>query len=387
MNSPLSPDLRGRSLGRRQFIGRGLALGGAVALGPSLLTACGSDDDPGSSGGSGKSFKLATWVFYIDGDDANPQDAPTIKAFTAKTGIKVDYTVDVDDNSSFTSTVQPKLEAGDPTGYDLVVLTSWMCERWIRNGWAETLDDSKLPNKKNMNSRLQNPSWDPNRAHTLPWAEGQVGIAYYPDEVGFEMTDVKDLLDDRVKGKVTILSEMRDTLGMFMLSQGMDPATASVDDAKKALEAISTARDKGQFRKITGNSYTDDLGSKDAIASLAWSGDVVALQADNPDLKWVAPKAGQMTFVDTMLVPKGAEHAAEAHEWMNYLYDPKVSGPLFEYISYVSPVEGAVDEMSAEAQKNPLINPPASSKLVDFRILTEAEADDLENAFSQATQL
>jgi spermidine/putrescine transport system substrate-binding protein len=378
------------AISRRQFLGRGVALGGAVMLSPAILAACGDDDEPGgggNGGGDGGSFKLATWVYYIDGDDASPQDATTIKAFKEATGIAVDYTVDVDDNVTFTATVQPKLESGDPIGYDLVVLTSWMCERWIQNGWAAELDDSKLPNKPNLLARHQNPSWDPNRAHTLPFAEGQVGIAYYPDEAGFEIADVKDLLDERVKGKVTILSEMRDTLGMFMLSEGVDPATASVDEAKEVLTLIEEARDAGQFRKITGNSYTDDLGARDAVAAIAWSGDVVALQADNPDLQWVAPAAGQMSFVDTMMVPMGAANVDQAHAWMNYLYDPAVSGPLFEAISYVSPVEGATDQMSEEAKANPLINPPADAKISDFRILTQDEADDLENAFAQATQL
>lgn len=391
MNRHRSNQVRA-AINRRQFLGRGVALGGAVMLSPSILAACGSDDDPesgGEGGSDGGSFKLATWVFYIDGDDAAPQDAATIKAFKDATGIDVDYTVDVDDNTSFTATVQPALEKGEATGYDLVVLTSWMCDRWIRNGWAEKLDDGKLANKKNLLERLANPSWDAGRAYTLPYAEGQVGIAYFPDEVGFEITDVKDLLDERLKGKVTILSEMRDSLGMFMLSEGVDPATASVDEAKEVLKIIEEARDAGQFRKITGNSYTEDLGAQDALAAIAWSGDVVALQAENPDLnlQWVAPSAGQMSFVDTMMIPAGAKNAEQAHAWMNFLYDPKVSGPLFEYISYVSPVNGASEEMSEEARANPIINPPASAKISEFRTLTQDEADDLENAFAQATQL
>jgi spermidine/putrescine transport system substrate-binding protein len=378
-------------LDRRQFLTRAGIFAGAVAVGPGILAACGDDDDNGGSGGGGGggdgSFKLATWVYYIDGDDANPQDAATIKKFTADTGITVDYTVDVDDNVTFTAAVQPKLESGESIGYDLVVLTSWMCDRWIREGWAEPLDAALLPNKSNMLARHADPSWDPGRKYTLPWAEGQVGVAYYPDEVGFEMKDVKDLLDPRVKGKVTILSEMRDTLGSFMLSEGVDPSTASVDEALGVLEIIERARDDGQFRKITGNSYTDDLSARDAVAALAWSGDVVSLQAEQPDLLWVAPAAGQMSFVDTFMVPKGAANVEQAHAWMNYVYDPAVSGPLFEFISYVSPVDGAVEEMSQAAQDDPLINPPADAKLYEFRTLSQDEADDLENAFAQATQL
>ena len=249
------------------------------------------------------------------------------------------------------------------------------------------MDDALIPNKKNLLARHANPSWDPNRAHTLPYAEGQVGIAYFPDKVGFEIKDANDLLDARVKGKVTILSELRDSIGMFMLAAGTDPAKGSVADIMASIDTVKQARDKGQFRKITGNAYTDDLSAGDAIAAIAWSGDVVALQEQNPDLEWVLPDSGAMSFVDTLMIPKGAKNLAQAHAWLNFLYNPDVSGPLFEAIRYVSPVTGAVDFMTDDAKKNPLINPSASAKIVEFRQLTQTESDDLENAFAQATQL
>ena len=389
------------NINRRDFLRRAGLVSGGVLLTPSLLAACGSDGGSSSDGSTttkanaepntdkqvGGGMRLATWPFYIDADDQNPGDSPTIKEFKSRTGVALEYKVDVEDNSSFTATVEPSLKDGQSTGYDVVVLTSWMCDTWIRKGWAEAFDDAQLPNKKNLLARHANPTWDPNRAHTLPYAEGQVGIAYYPDKVGFEIKSANDLLDPRVKGKVTILSEMRDSTGMFLLAAGIDPTKASVAEILTGIATIKKARDNGQFRKITGNSYTDDLSAGDAVAAIAWSGDVVALQEPNPDLEWVLPESGAMSFVDTMMIPKGAKNIAQAHAWLNFLYDPDASGPLFEAISYVSPVTGAVDFMTDDAKKNPLINPPASAKIVEFRELTQTESDDLENAFAQATQL
>jgi spermidine/putrescine transport system substrate-binding protein len=171
-----------------------------------------------------------------------------------------------------------------------------------------------------------------------------------------------------------------------MLSAGVDPATGSVDDALKAIDVIKKARDAGQFRKITGNSYTEDLGIGDTWAAMAWSGDVAALQKDHPDLQWVLPAEGANSFVDTLMIPIGANLDAAA-AWINYLYDPTVSGPLFEAINYVSPVTDAGKYMSADAAKNPLINPPASAKISVFKDLSEADAATLETAYSEATQL
>ncbi len=400
MNRTQRARLVTNNINRRDFLRRAGLVSGGVLLTPSLLAACGSDGDSGGGtnvtkpGGSpntdkqvGGGMRLATWPFYIDADDSNPGDSPTIKEFKARTGVDLEYKVDVDDNSSFTAIVEPSLSSGEATGYDAVVLTSWMCDTWIRKGWAEKFDDSLIPNKKNLLARHANPSWDSNRAHTLPYAEGQVGIAYFPDKVGFEIKDANDLLDARIKGKVTILSELRDTIGMFMLAAGTDPTKADIAEVMASIDTVKKARDGGQFRKITGNSYTDDLSTGDAYAAIAWSGDVVALQAENPDLEWVLPDSGAMSFVDTLMIPKGAKNLAQAHAWLNFLYDPEVSGPLFETISYVSPVTGAADFMSDDAKKNPLINPPASAKIVEFRQLTPTESEDLENAFVQATQL
>jgi spermidine/putrescine transport system substrate-binding protein len=195
------------------------------------------------------------------------------------------------------------------------------------------------------------------------------------------------LLDPKIKGRVTLLSEMRDCGGLFMLANGDDPSKPNVDAAKKAIAEIGKARDAGQFRAIKGNSYIEDLGLGDVYAAVAWSGDIAAIQKEHPDLKWVLPKEGAMSFVDTFLIPKAAKNKVGAEKLINYFYDPAVSGPLFETIQYVSPVKGASAKMSAEAAKNPLINPPADAKIYEFADLDEAQATELETAYDEATKL
>ena len=390
------------SFSRRDFLVRSafLALGG-----PAFLAACSSDKisdatagaSPDATGatstgdttaaargtGSGK-VRIASWPLYIE-DDQNPNKAPTIANFTKKTGIAVDYSTAVDSNDGFTTKYEGDLKNGKGIGFDVVVLTSWMASRWIQNGWAQEIPADKVPNRTNLLDRMADPAWDPGRKYSLPYAIGQVGLAYYPDKVGGEITGIKDLLDPKLKGKVTILSEMRDAVGLFLLADGVKPEDTTVDQALTAIGEIKKARDDGQFRKITGNSYIEDLGLKEISAAMAWSGDVASLQKDQPDLKWVLPKAGAESFVDTMLIPIGGDVDAAA-AWMNWLYDPTVSGPLFEAISYTSPVKGASESMTAEGKANPLINPPESADIHEFRDLSEADAATLETAFAEATQ-
>ena len=379
------------SLSRRQFIVRAGLLAG---FGPGLLAACGGDDnsasgteavaDGSAAPSTGGVVRFAAWPFYIE-NDQNPKKAPTIANFIKTTGIDVDYQLAIDDNVSFTAKFEGDLKAGKGIGFDIAQPTSWMASKWIANGWVEPFPIDKIPNKVNVIDSLASPSWDPDRSKSLPYSLIQTGIAYYPDKIDGEITSIKDLFNPKLKGKITILSEMRDSVGFVLLMMGVKPADATLDEMLKACDELKKLRDAGQFRKITGNGYIEDLGAGDTAAAMAWSGDVAGIQIDNPDLKWVLPSEGGILASDTLIIPKGG-NVDTAAAWINYLYDPAVSGPLFEAINYGSPVKGAADSMTPEAKANPVINPAADAALFAWRDLTDDEQNQVDEAFVAATQ-
>lgn len=363
------------SLSRREFLVRSSLL---AVFSPSVLAACSS----GGSSSDSKSVRIAAWPAYLDGGD-DPSKSPTIASFTKATGIDVDYQVAIDDNVSFTAKYEADLKKGKGIGFDIAQPTSWMAAKWIESGWVEPLGD--VPNKVNLVDSLANVDYDPDRSKSLPYSIIQTGIAYYPDKTGGDITSIKDLFSPALKGKITILSEMRDSVGFMLLMNGISPADASLADMLKACDELKKLRDAGQFRKITGNGYIEDLGTGDTAAAMAWSGDVASIQADAPDLKWAIPTEGGILSSDTLVIPKGG-NVETASAWMNHLYDPKVSGPLFEAINYGSPVKGAGDSMTEAAKSNSMINPGPELKLASFRALTDDEATQVENAFVAATQ-
>ena len=383
-----------KPLSRRDFLVRSglLAVGGSGVLaacssdsGSSSADSSASDSGSGSSPGSKKGVvRIGTWPLYIE-NDTDPQESATIKAFTKATGIKVEYSSTIDGNDSFTSKYEGDLKAGKDIGFDIVVPTSWMAARWIKNGWTQEIPADLVPNKANILDSMANPVWDAGRKFSLPYAIIQTGIAYYPEKVGGDITNLAGLLDPKLKGKVTILSELRDAVGLFLMADGVKPEDASIDQCLAAIGEIKAARSGGQFRKVTGNGYIEDLRLGDVAACMAWSGDVASIQAEKPDLKWILPTDGAMSSVDTMIIPKGG-NAEMAAAWLNFLFDPTVSGPLFESISYSSPVKDAGKSMSAEAAGNVLINPAADANLHEFRQLTDDENVTLETAFAEATQ-
>ncbi len=353
--------LASNQIDRRQFLKR-VGAGGVLMLGgPALLAACGGGT-AGTTGpdGGGNELFVDNWIEYIDIDDDG--NYPTIERFTEETGIAVTYTEGVNSNEDWFGKYQPQLGAGQPIGIDVTVLTDYMAARMIRLGYVETLDHANIPNMSNLAAALQSPDFDPNRDYSLPWQSGFTGIGYDIELTGREITSLEDLLDPAFAGRVGLLEGYNDTVPLFLLMDGKDPATASVEDYVAAAGRIGEAVSSGQVRQVYGNDYLDALLAGDLAVALAWSGDIVANQESVPSLRWAFPQEGFMIWNDNMLVPKGAANKANAEAWMNHYYDPEIAAELAAYIWYVSPVTGAREAVVAidpALAEEPLIFPTA----------------------------
>jgi spermidine/putrescine transport system substrate-binding protein len=349
---------------RRRFLGRGAAGAAAIVLVPSWLAACGGgDDDTASSGGGGgsgdsggKNLRISNWPFYIaDG---------FVSSFEKASGLKVSYKEDFNDNEEWFAKVKDSLKAGQDIGTDLVVPSEFMAARLIRLGWLDKLDDAKLPNKSNLRSDLLDSTADAKREHSLPYMSGMVGLAYNRKATGRDITGIDDLWDPKFKGRVTLFSDAQDGLGMIMQSLGDDPADPTEEAVQKAADKVADEKDKGQIRRFTGNDYADDLASGNTAIAQAYSGDVVQLAADNPDLNFIVPESGGTTFVDVMVIPTTTRNKAGAEEWMNYVYDRANYAKLIVAVQYVPVLSDMTDELTKldpKVAKDPLVNPPAST--------------------------
>jgi spermidine/putrescine transport system substrate-binding protein len=376
-------------LGRRQFINRAALATGGVALGSSLLAACAKKEAEkpavdstavAANAGSGtKEVRISNWPLYID--------AATVADFQKATGIKATYTEDVNDNNEFFAKIDEPLKRGQSIDRDIIVLTDWMAGRMISLGYAAPLNDALFPNKANLVDGVKNVSWDAGRKYTVPWLSGMTGIGYNPKKTGREITSINDIFDPKFKGKVTMLTEMRDTLGLVMLGLGKDPVNCTLDDAKAACAKIKKARLDGQVRKFTGNDYASDLAAGNIAIAIAWSGDIQGLAADNPDLRWIAPSEGAMLYSDNMIIPKTSDRHDLAMAWINYCYDPAHSAQIVAAAPYLSDVKGAGEalaKINPDLAKSSLVNPPDElrARLHVFRGLDDAE----DKAFNQAFQ-
>ncbi|MET9673891.1 spermidine/putrescine ABC transporter substrate-binding protein [Streptomyces sp. NPDC006482] len=385
------------ALSRRSMLRAG-GVGALTVGGLAGLSACGippakrEGQGPASTDVSAKEKSLAfsNWTEYMDISE-DEKSRPTLTAFTKRTGIKVKYTEDINDNVEFFGKIKPQLAAGQDTGRDLICVTDWLAARMIRLGWVQKLDPANLPNAyANLSAQFRRPDWDPGRSYSYPWTGISTVIAYNIKATGGKKVEsVSQLLDDpSLKGRVGFLTEMRDTVGMTLLDMGKDPGDFTDAEYDQAIGRLQKAVDKKQIRRFTGNDYTSDLDKGDLAACLAWAGDVIQLQADNPDIKFAIPSAGYITSSDNLLVPAQARHKTNAEKLIDYYYELPVAAQLAAYINYVCPVDGVKDELAKidpELANNTLILPDKAmaKKSRAFRSLTSAEETAYEEKFAK----
>lgn len=358
---------------RRRFLGT--SLGAVAGTAAADVVGC----RPSAAGA--RVLRVSNWPLYIDDR--------TIPDFQRATGITVQYHEDINDNNEFFAKIAEPLRRGQSIDRDVVVLTDWVAGRMIRLGYATPLDVTAFPNRANLAALARVADFDPGRRYSVPWLFGMVGLGYNPRVTGREITSVGDLFDPAFKGRVTMVTEMRDTLGLVMLGEGRDPARCTAADIQVAAARVRQARESGQVRAFTGNDYTEDLANGNIAIAIAWSGDIQGLHADNPDLRWVAPREGAMLFSDNMMIPKSSDRVPLAMAWIDWCYAPAHSAQIVSRAGYISAVQGAIPELERIAPtlaKSPLVNPPPAllAQLHTFRALSDEEDASFTRTFLDA---
>ncbi|MEV7979187.1 extracellular solute-binding protein [Streptomyces sp. NPDC086519] len=379
------------------------ALGGTAALG--ALAGCGvpaayvKADDRAVGDLSARDHRLvfANWPLYIDVGDDNPNKRPTLDAFERRTGISVDYIEEINDNDEFFGKISPALMNHQSTGRDLIVISDWMCARFVRLGWVQKMDRAHQPNvAKYLDPLLRSPAFDPGRLCTVPWQSGITGIAYNRRKLGREIRHVKDLWASDLRGRVTLLSGLDEAFALLMQGNGVDITRWTADDFHDVCDEVQKQVDRGQIRRFTGNDYTKDLVSGDVLACQAYSGDVIQLQADNPDIRFVVPEEGAELWSDSLMIPDRAAHKTNAERLVDYYYAPEVAAELAAWVNYVCPVPAArqvladsKDKDTAALADNPLIFPDTAmrERLAIARDITSKERVDFAQRWNKIVGL
>ena len=371
---------------RAQFSRRHVLQGAGIGAGALALAACAPATSSAPTAAEDKSASdpsvvWGNWPAYIDEDDSGA--SPTLQRFEQETGIAVEYRVDIDDNNTFYGTIKDQLALGDYPGYDVFCPTEWMVARLIRFGYLQNLDAANIPNKANLAPALLEPDFDPGREKSLPWQNGFAGLAWDTEAVPGGIESVADLWKPELKGRVTVLSELRDTMGVLMLADGVDISSGDwgMDEYSAAIETLEKNVTSGQIFGIKGNEYMQDFIAGDAVAGICWSGDITVLNAEvvYERFKFSLPDTGGTLWGDTFVVPMGSTRKTNAEKLMNYYYEPEVAAEVAAWVNYITPVVGAQEvaaEKFPEVADNWLIFPDEKALASSHIFRTLDSADD-----------
>jgi spermidine/putrescine transport system substrate-binding protein len=360
-----------------------LAGAGAIGAG-SLLAACG-----GGGGASDNAVRWGNWTLYLD-YDSDAKVYPTLEKFTEQTGVEVKYLEDYNDNDEFYGKVQGQLKLGEDIGYDLICPTDWMAARYIRLGYAQKLDKANIPNANNILPALASVPYDTDRSYTLTWQGIMGGFTWNKEKIPQGIRTLDDLFAPANKGKIEVLTELRDTVGVVMLAQGVDITKFTSDQYYNALDFLEKKIADGFIRQVKGNDYKEDLISGDAVAVIGWSGDAFQLSAENDGkFEFAIPESGGTISADNFVVPSTSEKKADVEKLINFYYEPEIAAEVAAYVNYITPVQGAqqaMERIAPELVDNQLIFPTAETQklLHVFRNLTPAEETEFTDAFQKA---
>jgi len=397
----------GHPITRRQVL-----VGGSLAGFAAFLAACGTSGT-GTTAPSGTAaegtpsaatpvptvratpsaeLNWANWCCYLDVDPNDKTKWKTLEDFQAAYGTVVNYQEAIDENEGFVASISNQIQQKQDPGWDIIVVTDWMVARLVKLGWVETFDLDNMPNfVANVRDVYKTQTWDPGMTMHAPWQTGMTGIGYDPTVTG-PITSIKSLykVDPRWKGKVEFLTEMRDAIGLTMLALDLDPKNPTRADCDKSVAAMQKAKADGIVRDVKGNAYTEDLTSGDAVLVMAWSGDVVSLVPDAPNLKFAFPDEGAMFWTDNCVIPKGAVHKGTAELMIDWCYVPAHAAQIEAGVFYVTPVKGVQEIFAASTDHkalatDPLRFPPAelAPKLIPFGILSEEDEKYFNEQFAK----
>ncbi|HWH27056.1 MAG TPA: spermidine/putrescine ABC transporter substrate-binding protein [Pseudolysinimonas sp.] len=381
----LVTEARRAHLSRRTVLA-GVGVGAsALALAACAPGASGKPTPPPDNSARDKKVVWAARSGRVDTTDTGSH--PTLQKFTDESGVAVNYDDTIGNSYNFFSKFKTQLSQGQDIGIDVASLSDWQTARLIDLGYIQELDHAELPNFTNLDPDLLTVGYDAKRQYTLPWQGGMTGICWNKAALPDGLRKVSELWGPTLAGHVGIVPEMRDTIGLIMLDQGIDISSdwreLYFDDASAFLERQLG----GQIRFSKSSSYLQDLVNGDTVASICRSGDITVLNATHGDQwEFAIPDSGGVLWYDNFVVPIGSRRKANAEKLMNYYYEPEVAAEVAAWTGYMPPVEGAqaaMADIDPSLVDNQQLFPNAATQasVKQFRPLNAAESQTFEAAF------
>ena len=284
-----------------------------------------------TSGRSGNdSISVYNWGEYIDPE--------LIKQFEKETGITVIYET-FDSNEA----MMTKIENGG-TSYDVAMPSEYAIEKMKKNDLLIPIDHSKIPNLTNIDPYFLDLPFDPGNKYSIPYFWGTVGIAFNPSLLdGQTFESWEDLWDPSLKQEVILVDGAREVMGMGLNTLGYSLNTKDEGQLQEATDKLKTL--SPNIKAIIGDEIVETMRRGESAVALVWSGQAADIMYVNEDIDYAVPKEGSNLWFDNMIIPKTAANVEGAHQFINFMLDPKIAAQNADYVGYSTPNEQAIKLM------------------------------------------
>ena len=287
--------------------------------------------------------KVYNWGEYIDED--------VIQMFEEETGIHVIY-----DMFETNEEMYPIIEAGG-VSYDAICPSDYMIEKMLENHLIQKINYDNIPNIKYLDQAILDgcKDFDPDNAYAVPYTYGTLGIAYNTERVQEPVDSWNILWDSKYRGEILMYNSVRDAFVAPLRLLGADINTLDDDTLRQATDLL--IKQKPNLQAYVMDQIKDLMINNGADLAMCYSGEILAMQEENPSLAYAVPKEGSNFFIDAWVIPSNAENKENAEAWINFLNRPDIALKNFEYITYSTPNTGAQELMDPELLSNPAVFP------------------------------
>lgn len=254
------------------------------------------------------------------------------------------------DNYDTNETLFAKLRSG-ATGYDLIFPTYYYEQILAKQGMLERIDLKRLPNLKNLDRSKVTKIEKSLLQYSVPLAISYSVIGYRKDRVKQVPASWGVFGDATYKGRMTMLNDMRETLGVALIYLGYSINTTNEKELNRAADILLEW--KKNLAKFETEQYKNGLATAEFLVVQGNSSDLLQVIAENERVALLLPEQGGIISYDQVAIPLNAPHPDLAYAFINFLYEPAVSASLMEKIFELVPNKAAY----------PLLTPAARSEV------------------------
>lgn len=256
-----------------------------------------------------------------------------IEKFEEETGVEVTY-----DEFETNESMYPIIAKG-AANYDLVCPSDYMIQKMADEGLLENINWKNIPNADNIDEEYWEfaRAYDEGNSYSMPYLWGTVGILYNKKMVKETIDSWGVLWDTKYQDNILMQKSVRDAFGVALKYLGYSLNSTDENELEQAKQKLLEQKDSGVVQAYVVDEVRDKMIAGEAAIGVIYSGEALTCQESNPDLEFVIPKEGSNLWMDSWVIPKGAENKENAEKFLNFLSRPEVMKRNFDYITYSIP--------------------------------------------------